>query len=222
MRQSEESILAIAKTTHEHATTHLAAMAAFGLTEAMLTQFQTDIDTAEAMKSETDQRIALRLLTVDKEDALDACVLWGRQLRTRLQLAFGRGSVQAQSFPAEAFNRGGSSERMMMPVMETLISLAHQYSTALTDYGQDETVIAQGETALADLRTADSQQELKKDHKRAATQERGQAFQVLYDTVNRINKIGRMVFEGDPVNLTLFESKWTRRHAAVEEDVLPV
>ncbi len=29
-----------------------------------------------------------------------------------------------------------------------------------------------------------------------------------YDMVNRINKIGRLVFVNDPVRLVLFESKW--------------
>lgn len=222
MRQSEETILAIAKTTHEHATTHLAALAAFGLNEAMLTEFQGDIDIAQAMKDETAQRIELRLLTVDKDEALHACVAWGRQLRTRLQLAFGRGSVQAQSFPGAAFTRSVNSEKGMMAIMETLIALAKQYSTELTAFGQDEAVITEGETALADLRTADQQQELKKDHKRSATQERHEIFQRLYDTINRINKIGRIVFEGDAVHLALFESKWPRYRAVEAPEPLPV
>jgi len=90
MRPSEETLLAVAKTTLAHALTHLADLAVYGLTEVQLAQFRANIDTAEAMRSETDQRIALRQLTADKDAALDACVLWGRQLRTRFQQVFHR------------------------------------------------------------------------------------------------------------------------------------
>jgi len=32
----------------------------------------------------------------------------------------------------------------------------------------------------------------------------------LYDTIIRINRVGRLGFENDPVHLALFESKWPK------------
>ena len=214
LKFSEETILSVAKTTLSNARDNLTALSEFGVNEDMLDQFDANMQIAQALPDEVSNRIELRDLTQDKEEALYACYQWGRKLRTRLQLAFGRNSSQAKSFPSSEFNSAVSSESAMMPVMEILIKLADRYSTELTDYGQTSEILAQATELLNDLRTADSAQELKKDRKKSATQERYQKFQVLYDTVNKINKIGRLVFENDPIHLPLFESKWPARSSS--------
>ena len=144
-RQTEETILTVAKATHQHAQDNLAALGEFGVDQALLDRFQADIAAAETLGDERSERIALRQLTVDKDEALDACKAWGRRLRTRLQLAFGRDSVQVQSFPGAAFNRAYASEKYMMPIMETLLGLARQYAAELAAFGQSETVLAEGD-----------------------------------------------------------------------------
>ncbi|MCK6619695.1 MAG: hypothetical protein HUU32_04680 [Calditrichaceae bacterium] len=205
---TEETILSVAKTTLANARSHLTALGEFGVTEAMLNEFEVNIQTAEALPDEVSNRIDLKSLTQEKADSLDVCYQWGRKLRTRLQLAFGNNSPQAKSFPSKQFNAAINSESKMMPVMEILINLATQYQTELAAQGQTPEILAQGSQLLESLREADQAQELKKDEKRSATQERYQKFQIIYDTTNRINKIGRLVFENDPINLPLFESKW--------------
>ena len=102
-RFSEETILTVARTTLSNGRGQVAALAEFGFSEEMLTQFETDIQTAEVLPDETRNRIELRDLTQSKEEALDACFQWGRKLRTRLQLAFGRTSPQAKSSPPTIF-----------------------------------------------------------------------------------------------------------------------
>jgi hypothetical protein len=205
---SEETILSVAKTTLTNARTHLNALAEFGVTQAMLDEFDNNIQAAEALANESAQRIDLRNLTQQKAEALDACFQWGRRLRTRLQLAFGNTSPQVKSFPSKEFNDAVSSERRMMPVMETLINLATQYQDKLAQHGQTPEMLAKGSELLAKLRETDKAQELKKDGKKSGTQERYQKFQTIYDSVNRINGVGRLVFEKDAVKLSLFESKW--------------
>jgi hypothetical protein len=205
---SEETILSVARTTLANARANLTALAEFGVTAATLDQFGAAIQTAEALSRETQQRIELKDLTQTKEDAMDACYQWGRKLRLRLQLAFGKSSAEARLFPAKDFQNAVNSEHAMMAVMDVLIDLADKYKTELAAFGQTPELLAQGRDLLNDLRTADSAQELKKDTKKQSTQDRYQQFKNLYDTVNRINRIGRLVFENDPATLTLFETKW--------------
>ncbi len=205
---SEETILSVAKTTLENARAHQPALAEFGVTEEMLNEFDANIQAAEALPNEVANRIDLRNLTEDKGAALEACFQWGRKLRTRLQLAFGANSPQSKSFPAKEFNLAVNRESKMMPVMEILINLATQHQSELAAAGQTPEILAAGGQHLEALRQADRAQELKKDAKKSATQERYQKFQVIYDTVNRLNRVGRLVFESDPVKLALFESKW--------------
>lgn len=217
-RFSEETILSVSKTTVTNARNNLTALSDFGVTEEMLNQFETNIQTAEALPGETHNRIELKDLTHDKEEALDSCYQWGRKLRVRLQLAFGRDSSQAKSFPSKDFQDAVNSENTMMTVMEVLISLADKYKTELADFGQTPEIFAQGSEFLSNLREADSTQELKKDEKKQATQNRYQQFKNLYDTVIKISRIGRLVFENDPVHLALFESKWPTSSATESEE----
>ncbi len=205
---SEATILSVAKTTLANARSTATALAEFGVTDESLNAFESNIQQAEALPGETQERIELRDLTTDKDEALDACYQWGRKLRVRLQLAFGRTSAQAQSFPSKEFNAAVSSENTMMSVMEVLIALADKHNAELTDYGQSAEILAQGSQLLAALRAADAVQEVRKDAKRQATLTRYELFLQLYDTIVRISKIGRLVFENDPVHLALFESKW--------------
>jgi len=207
-RFSEETILSVAKTTLENARAHQANLADFGVTTQLLDEFAANIQAAEALPDETANRIDLRSLTQEKKDALDACFQWGRKLRARLQLAFGNASPQASAFPSKEFNAASGSESKMMPVMEILINLATQHQSELAAVGQTPEILAEGSALLESLRQTDQAQELKKDTKRSATQERYQKFQVIYDAVNRINRVGRLVFENDPVKRALFESKW--------------
>lgn len=205
---SEETILSVSKTTLTNARNNLTALGDFGITEEMLNQFDTEIQAAEALPGETQNRIELSDLTHDKEEALDSCYQWGRKLRVRLQLAFGKNSSQANSYPSKDFQNAVNSENKMMSVMEVLINLADKYKTELANFGQTPEILAQGSEFLNNLRVADSAQEVKKDEKKQATQDRYQHFKNLYDTVIKINRVGRLVFENDPVHLALFESKW--------------
>lgn len=218
-KYSEGIILSVSKTTLSNARNTVSALADFGVTEEKLNQFAADIQAAEDLPGETQNRIELRELTHQKEEALDNCYQWGRNLRVRLQLAFGKDSSQANSFPSKAFNEAINSENAMMPVMEILIRLAGKYQTELAEFGQTPEILARGGELLTSLRESDSVQEVKKDEKRQATQERYQKFKNLYDTVNKINKVGRMVFANDPVHYALFESKWPRSTAAAPEEI---
>jgi hypothetical protein len=217
-RYSEETILSVAKTTLTNARNNVAALSDFGITEESLNEFDTEIQAAEALPGETQNRIELGDLTHDKEEALDACYQWGRKFRVRLQLAFGKDSAQAKSFPSKDFQNAVNSENTMMTTMEILISLADKYKTELTKYGQTPEILAQGTEFLTNLRETDSAQETRKDEKKQATKDRYQQFKNLYDTIIKVNRVGRLVFENDPAHLALFESKWPTSSPNTTED----
>lgn len=205
---SEEKILAVSKSTLNTARNTLDALSEFGFNQENLTNYESEISIAEAMPSETSNRIDLTNLTGDKDEALDDCELWGRNLRYRIQLAFGKSSSEFKSFPSKKFEKATYSETKMMPIMEILIKQAVKYHPQLSNCGQTDEIRDAGNTLLENLRSADAQQESQKTEKPSSTQERYQIFRKLYDTVNRINKIGRIVFKNDPVHLALFKSKW--------------
>ncbi len=218
LQYSEETILSVAKTTLSSARSEIESLSVFGFVPASLAQFEVDIQAAEALPSETQNRISLRDFTQSKDEALDTCDHWGRELRIRLQLAFGNSSAEARSFPSKEFRSAQDSENAMMNVMKILLQLANKYNETLVNNGQTAEVLARGNELLDDLRAADSAQETQKVGKTAATQDRHQHFLGLYDTVNRINKIGRLVFKDDPAKRALFKSKWpTRKSVAVQE-----
>ena len=69
-------------------------------------------------------------------------------------------------------------------------------------------VLAKGTNLLGQLKGTDYDQELKKLHKKNATQVRHDKFKHLYNTVNKVNKVGRMMYKDDPANYVLFETPW--------------
>jgi hypothetical protein len=205
---SEEKILSVSKTTLNTARITLSALSEFGFNQENLTNFDSKISTAEALPSETSNRIDLTNLTDDKNEVLYNCETWGRNLRTRIELTFPINSIEVKSFPSKKFEKAINSENKMMSVMEILIKQAVKYHPQLSNFGQTDEIRDAGNTLLENLRSADAKQESQKTEKPSSTQERYQIFRKLYDTVNRINRIGRIVFKNDPVHLALFKSKW--------------
>jgi hypothetical protein len=138
----------------------------------------------------------------------DDCLVWARKLQTRIELAFGKKSPEAASFPASDLREAHGSEKATMNLMETLTKVSDKYQIQLAPFGQTPEVLAQGLELLNQLRSADTAQEIKKEEKTTATKERNEKFLVLYETVNKINKVGRLVFKDDPIKRALFDSKW--------------
>ena len=207
-RFREEIILLNAKTTLDTARSKVEKLSGFGINGAFLDNFEARIQTTEAQPRDIVLRHEQRNSTQAKNEVLEGCYTWGREFRTRIELGFGGQSPELKSFPSTAFNKAVKSETRMMVVMEGLLDLTERFKDALAPFGQSEETINQGKQLLADLRLKDKQQELKKDYKDSATQERRQHFQDIYNATNQINKVGRLVFKDDLPNRSLFDSKW--------------
>jgi hypothetical protein len=208
LRFNQETIILAAKLALQNSHARSGSFAEFGMDEAYFTALAKDIADAEQIAGELHHRIDLMQLTNRKREALAACWIWGRKLRIRLEMAYGRSSVQTRSFPANEFRKTFTNENEMMALMEVLIHLAREHQENLLVHGQTEQVNAEGERLLQALRDADMLQESKKGGKKSATRERHRLFHYLYNETNRINRIGRMMFADDPVTAVLFESRW--------------
>lgn len=205
---SSEDILAEAKLAHDQASEDQEPLEVLGVTEGWLQQYQQEIAAAEALPDHRGRQLQQVELTADKDDQLEACYHWGQQLQGRIQFLHGTRSEIYQRFPTRELNQAEGSERKMMPLMETLIRLAIDLDGGLDDDGEPPPFAADGIEMLAALRASDHVQEGKKVDNLAATQERTEAFQNLYDKVNRIKKAGRTIFKGDPVKLARYRSPW--------------
>ncbi|MCI0516118.1 hypothetical protein L0128_23135 [candidate division KSB1 bacterium] len=204
----EGTILSVSKTVLANARQQVTALSEFGVNPEFLATFQKDIETAEALPSNLQNRIELKTLTRQKDDILKDAFEWGKNLYLRIQLAYGRDSAEAKLFPIDELQAAIKSEIALMGIMPVLIELAGKYQTKLVEVGQTAAVRAQGQALSEELRNIDAAQELKKDKKLQSTQERYQLFIKLYQTTNQINRVGRQVFKHDPVNLIRFRSSW--------------
>lgn len=218
---SEEVVLEVAATVLSHARANLSALSAFGINEGMLQEFENGINEAKALPREISNRAQLKVQTRTKQEVLDNCYDWSTHTKLRIEMAFGRKSVQTNAFPSKEVRRGRKSERVMLGIFEMIIGLAEQYQTELAAYGQTEDFLTQGKDLYQQLRAANEAQELKKKEKVAATKVRREKFKALYDTVNRINKAGQVVFKNEPAKQVLFQRLWPIRQANRRGDDAP-
>lgn len=207
-KHSEELILSTALTTHQNATENKASLSSFGINDALLDEFQQKIVKAQAMPKEEQKRVELNDITAAKNQTLENCYNWGKQLKLRVELAFGKKSPQAAAFTTVKFTEAKKSESQMLVTMQALIALAQTNNLQLTAFGQTEEFVQQGTDLLELLKTNDSLQESSKVTKRSISEERHILFNELYETINKINKVGQMVFASDFAKLELFKVKW--------------
>ena len=111
-------------------------------------------------------------------------------------------------FPAKAFRGCDRNESKTIALMPSLIELARQHATALSELGQTDTDIAQGETLHSQLKAANEAQEQYKFSRPTVTSQRRQAFLHLYEKVLRLNRIGQTVYGADTPQGRLFRSNW--------------
>ena len=221
LKYPSEYILAESKLAHDKAEADQADLEILGVTDAWLSQYQQEIDTAEAMPDHRGRQTQQVELTQDKDEDLEACYHWGLSLQERIRFLHGTGSPLHKRFPTAALHDAHNSERKMMPLMETLIEIAIELEGGLTEDGEPPELAADGIELLAALRASDHDQETKRVDNLAATQERTEAFQNLYDKVNRINRAGRVVFKGNPAKLARYRSPWYKYRTQRRRDEEP-
>lgn len=205
-RYNEEITLELAATTLTYARQYSAQLAKFGINETMLNKFEQQINEANALPREITNRTQLKDQTRSKKEVLENCFQWGRHLRIRLEMAFGKKSDASKNFPTRELRRGKTNEMVMLGIFEMLQGLAEKHATALSECGQTSEILMEGKALSQQLRQANESQELKKKEKLVATKTRRQKFAALQNTIKRIQKAGQTVFEKDPAVLVLFKN----------------
>lgn len=189
---------------------HMDGLSLFGVTAEKLHAFEAKLTEAQSLPTDLKNRVELRSRTSAKDDLLDSCAEYGRALQIRLGLAFGRSSTEYHAYPSQEFNDARNSERLMLEVMQTIIHLAEKHAAKLAEYGQTTSIIAEGRQLMQDLRAADLSQEAQKEKRSSQAEQRDEIFAEIYDQINDINRIGRAVYDNDPVKKAYFKSPWPR------------
>lgn len=188
---------------------HIADLGRFGLSEEWLDTLDHDIETAQALPSFNEQRDRLKALTAAKDARLAECVQWGRELRLRLDLAYGKKAKPPLPFPSKDWAASERNESKMITLLPRLIKLATEQATDLAKAGQTEADLDRGSELLENLITANQAQEEYNLNRTQETAQRRSQFRKLYDGVNRINQVGQMVYAANPAKARLFRSNWS-------------
>jgi len=193
---------------------HLTALHSFGITQEWLDQMQTDINTVADIPTFDLQKTELKQLTAAKDAKLSVCQEWGKQLKLRMTLATTDKKLKGVEFPTKTWNECQQNESKLIAFFPTLIELAKTHSPVLETIGQTKEYITQGQQLLKDLIVANQAQEEYNIKRKGVTSDRQTLYRSLYDGVNRINRVGQMVFSNDAALKVLFRSGWQQSNSA--------
>jgi hypothetical protein len=189
---------------------HLEALNSFGITQDWLDQFQVDINIIADIPTFDLQKTQLKQLTTAKDTKLDECKEWGRQLRLRMTLATTDKKLKGVEFPSKTWNDCQQNESKLIAFFPTLIELAKTHAPVLETMGQTADYVQQGEQLLKELIETNQAQEEYNIKRKGITVDRQSVYRRLYDGVNRINRVGQMVFKDDAAVNVLFRSNWSQ------------
>jgi len=189
---------------------HLKALNSFGITQEWLDRMEVDINTVMEIPTFDLQKTELKQFTAAKDAKLNECKEWGKQLKLRMTLAVADKKLKGVEFPNKTWNDCQQSESKLIVFFPTLIELAKVNAKALEAIGQTQEYIYQGEQLLKDLIIANQAQEEYNIKRKGITIDRQEIYRRLYDNVNRINRVGQMVFSDNEVIKVLFSSSWNQ------------
>ena len=189
---------------------HFDTLESYGLTHEELDKLEAAANEAEQFPSYEYQQGQLRSLTEIKDKFLAEYVTWGRQLRTRMELAFSKGAAPTTPFPARAFGASHVCESKAIALFPTLLRVAEDNRKELATAGFQESDLETAEQIFENLKSANEAQEAYKVRSTAITQQRRLAYRALYERVQRIIKIGQAVYGYKTPNGQLFRSNWRR------------
>ena len=220
MQISQIEILSNSKKTLKLAKVNISALSLFGISNDIINNFEAKITEAENLLNENFQKIELKELTYKKNQVLQDCYNWGRKLAIRIEIAFGKKSENMRNFPSKELLKAQKNEDKMLILMATLIKISQKYLHKLKDYGQNIDEIQKGINLKDNLFQSNNQQELKKEDKKRLTKLRKETFLKLYETVNNINKIGRIHFINEPAQKELFSCPWKKMSNKKQEIII--
>ncbi len=185
-------------------------LANYGLAGRFFTTLESDILTASGFKTDEELTKELGYVTSQKEAKLMEAGKWGDEVKIRLELAFADKPEVIKEFPPN-FQKAKRTETIMLETIPSICNIIDKYSVNLQGRGLPEDHKQKGLDINTQLDALNTQQETLKKGRTEYTQQRIAAYQKLYDTVNEINKIGRIAYADSPADLKAFNSPWPVR-----------
>ncbi len=200
-------MLQLAQVFHDNFLIDEAAfIAAFpGLGAPFAADFQTAIDTADAIPSaaEVDSEIAVITEELNAKMPLARAAL--QKLFTYADVAF-NSVAKTNSFGKNKYERARQSQVRLKELLE----LAHRQAeeannkAALIAAGYSQVEIDELETLMDDIDTLNAQQELELSERGTKTEVRITAMNAVWDFMKRINQASKVVFVDSPAKLDLY------------------
>ena len=215
---SRKVLLTAAKNCHSNLTDK-PEMSGQGITEAYINLFKADILAAGNFKTNKDIQKEKAAWTVLLKTKLKACKKWLTSGEFYLELAFKPKSPQVAEYPD--YLPAKNDAVLTSDAITSASNVLTKYLTKVTEKGMPATFLAEGVTLTEELKTLDTQVGSADDDFEQYTIERNLALLKVYDAVNTINKVGRIVYENDPSKLKSFESPWPKSDGGNEEEETP-
>jgi hypothetical protein len=202
----EKKILEESKTTLT-ATRFKTKLAEYGMGEEYFNTFEGNIAKAASMKSDDEISEDIKTSTRLKNEKLAETATWGENVKTRLELAFANKPEVLREFPSD-FTKAKHDELTMLDVVPRIINVIDKYPAELQAKGLPADHKAKGTVLVGELDTLNKNQEYLKKNRTSFTAQRIAAYMTIYNTVNEINKTGRVAYKESAADLKAFDSPW--------------
>jgi len=194
-------------------------MSAHGITAVFITQFMSDILAAENFKTSKDIQKEKAAWTVLLKSKLKACKKWLTSGEFYLELAFKPKSPQVAEYPN--YLPAKNNPILTCDAMLSAANVLTKYLSKVTEMGIPETFLTEGAALAQELKALSVQIGAADNDFEQYTIERNIALMKVYQSVNTINKAGRIVYENDPAKLKSFDSPWPKNGGGDEEEQTP-
>lgn len=195
-------------------------LAKYGFDASFCTGYEADISKTESYKSDEELIREQKAQTELKNLKLAEAGQWGDGIKLRLKLAV---PGAKNEFP-DNFLKAKKDETLMLEVLPNIGSLIVKYEAKLKEKGLTDEDIQKGVQIRSELNELNKQQDYLMKRKPEYTAERITSYMNLYNTVNEINKAGRLAYADSEAELLLFNSPWPvkGKQTKATDEVKPV
>lgn len=172
------------------------------------TPFESDwqalIDAALAFPTDETVVDQLQQLTLNVEEAMEACQVKFRASKYFIERAFSNAPGTLNEFGFDDFKRARGRQMPMVQFMQKFFDTATKYAAELDAVGFDAAAIAEIQTLGVALVDANRAQESFKGTRSTTAQDRVLAMNAVWDVMVRVSKAGKIIFMDNPAKYQLF------------------
>ncbi len=173
------------------------------LTSTYVTNYQTDIDTADAVPLDESLMTDIKVLTSDLNASMDEAKTQLRILFLYAEITYPADKVKQRVFGQDQMDRARNDQEKMENLLEHANSFADKapYKTDLIAKGYTQTEIDALLTTSDNINTKNRLQENAKSSRPVTTQDRIQVYNTVFSHMPLISKCAQVVFAGNPAKI---------------------